>query len=145
MMMDRSRSKGDYLRTLERRITDLQKQVDVLVNRDQSIDWIVVGSSGAPAFQNGWGNYGSGWPPAAFSKSASGVVYLRGLVNAGTVGATIFTLPAGFRPGANSHHAVAANGVFAYAYTITDGTVYLVTGASNGWLDLISIKFRAEL
>lgn len=59
---------------------------------------IYVGSGGgAPAFQDSWANYGSGYSGARFWKDAGGVVHLAGLVTAGT-GPVVFALPAGYRP-----------------------------------------------
>lgn len=61
--------------------------------------WNVVGAAGQPAFQNSWVNYGiSTWATAAFFKDPGGVVHVRGLVNAGTLGTTVFQLPVGYRP-----------------------------------------------
>lgn len=64
-----------------------------------------VGGTGEPAFQNTWSNTGyGGWSVAGFYKTASGRVYLRGLIykNGGTGNwvtyETIFTLPSGYRP-----------------------------------------------
>ena len=51
----------------------------------------------APTFQNSWTNYGTGFNLAGYRKIGD-IVYLRGLVKGGASGATIFTLPAGFRP-----------------------------------------------
>lgn len=64
--------------------------------------WIEIGSTGAPAFQNGWSNTG-GVETAAFYKDPFGVVRIKGQVSspagAGTGNATVcFTLPAGFLP-----------------------------------------------
>ncbi|MCP4710447.1 MAG: hypothetical protein GY869_17630 [Planctomycetes bacterium] len=51
-----------------------------------------------PAFQNSWINYGSGYNPAQYFKDSMGIVHLRGLVKNVTLGQTVFTLPAGYRP-----------------------------------------------
>jgi hypothetical protein len=141
-MMDRSRSKGDYFRTLERRISDLQKQVDVLVNRDQSIDWIVVGiTTGAPAFQNGWGHYGGGWESVAFRKDSSGTVHLRGL-GLGALNVTIFTLPVGFRPPANLIFVVDATAAMGRLNVYADGTMTCSVGTPTGYLSFSGVTFR---
>lgn len=50
---------------------------------------------------NGWTSQGAPYPVAGWSKSADGIVRLRGLIVAGTTtnGTTLTTLPAGARPG----------------------------------------------
>lgn len=65
---------------------------------DRSTKWILIGSAGAPAFQNGWLNYDAIQAQAAFKRSADGTVFVKGLVKSGTIGTTVFTLPEGFRP-----------------------------------------------
>ena len=62
------------------------------------LPWRVVGETGNPGFQNSWVNFGSGYPPVAFSKDQYGVVRLRGVAKSGTVATAIFTLPVGARP-----------------------------------------------
>jgi hypothetical protein len=59
----------------------------------------------APAFLNGWGNFGSGYAPAGYRKIGD-IVSLRGLVSGGTVGQPVFVLPVGFRPAHNNIFAV---------------------------------------
>jgi len=145
--MDRSRSKGDYFRTLERRISDLQKQVDVLVNRDQSIPPIYIGASGAPAFQSGWVNYGTGADGQELlniRKDSAGNVQLRGLIKDGTFPGPIFTLPLGYRPSHYSRFAVVSGSAFCHIEcwpTFAGGYVYMYTGSAT-WLDLSSIIFQ---
>lgn len=62
--------------------------------------WHYVGASGQPAFENSWGNYDATYGPTRFIKTASGVVYIEGLVSNGTISTTlpVFTLPVGYRP-----------------------------------------------
>lgn len=103
-----------------------------------------------PTFQNGWKNLGSGFSTAAYRKEG-GVVRLRGVVNSGTLDggggatATIFTLPAGFRPELRTMHAVSsANPGDAYGRVDvgTDGTVKAIAG-SNSFMSLDNVSFRA--
>jgi hypothetical protein len=51
-----------------------------------------------PPFTGTWANFGGSYTPARFRKDALGKVYLDGLVNAGVIGTSIFTLPVGYRP-----------------------------------------------
>jgi hypothetical protein len=61
-----------------------------------------IGGAGEPAFQNSWANFGGGWQEARFWKTPDGMVHIEGLVAGGTVPTSVvFTLPAGYRPGAN--------------------------------------------
>jgi microcystin-dependent protein len=60
--------------------------------------WHQVGNSGEPAFTNGWINYGGVYGNLMFRKDPLGKVQLRGAVKNGTLGSSIFTLPAGYRP-----------------------------------------------
>jgi hypothetical protein len=90
------------LNTLESRVAQVEQDVDDL---DATVaayltdsGWIAVGSGGgAPAFAGTWSNYGSGYEPARFRKIGN-QVFIEGLVQAGAVGSTVFTLPVGFRP-----------------------------------------------
>jgi len=61
--------------------------------------WIEIGSGGtAPAFQSGWINSGGALATAAFRKTASGIVEIKGFIQLGASGSIVFTLPAGYRP-----------------------------------------------
>lgn len=63
--------------------------------------WHYVGTAGEPAFSAGWSNYGGSYGTVGFRKDPLGRVHLRGLVQtpaAPAIGATIFTLPAGYLP-----------------------------------------------
>jgi hypothetical protein len=74
--------------------------------------WRNVGGGGNPAFLNGWANQGGGSELVAFQKDSSGVVYLKGTaqISPGS-GAAIFTLPVGYRPGAERFFYDGPNGV----------------------------------
>ncbi len=50
------------------------------------------------SFSNSWVNYGGSFEVARYRKMPDGTVHIQGLVKSGTVGATIFTLPTGYRP-----------------------------------------------
>lgn len=72
-----------------------------LLGRIYAVDtWHNVGASGEPAFQSGWGNAVGIGAPLAFKKdAATNSVKLRGHITGGALGgATIFTLPVGYRP-----------------------------------------------
>lgn len=115
---------------------------NVLVDDDP---WHVIGAAGEPVYQNSWVDYGTDWGGARFRKTADGTVYMQGLVRAGTISETIFTLPAGYRPIGNiqglhipaidGHHTVAGS-LPALIYVMTDGQVYTAPGNSNSWFSL---------
>jgi len=115
---------------------------------------LIVGSGGGgdtgwitPTFQNAWVNYGSPYAPAGY-RMLGGVLYLRGLVKSGTVStdqtatspATIFTLPAQYRPAYQmmlvtySNNAIGRCDVMA-----TTGQVLAVAG-SNVWFNLSGLS-----
>jgi hypothetical protein len=65
--------------------------------------WHLVGSAGEPGFESNWQNMGGVYSPLAFRRDTEGKVHLRGQIKvsaaSGTpTGATIFTLPSGYRP-----------------------------------------------
>ncbi len=60
--------------------------------------WHVVGGGGEPAFANGWIQHDVIAHTASFRKRPDGIVEMRGLIRGGSIGQTVFTLPAGYRP-----------------------------------------------
>jgi len=120
----------------------LATEVPGLVTADTN--WHYVGQAGEPPFQNGWSQYGGGWPIMSFRKDATGWVSLSGLVTGGTVagGTPIFTLPAGYRPVARAgftqglRFPVVANNAFGASNVYCDGRVDLESG-SNGYVFLV--------
>lgn len=108
-----------------------------------SESWIEVGSGGsAPAFTNGWVNYGGALQTAAFYKDPFGVVRLKGMIASGTIASAAFTLPAGYRPPAASTFVIMANSAIARLIIAASGNVTVQTG-SNVWASLDGISFRA--
>lgn len=114
--------------------------------------WHTIGASGEPAFQNGWVDYGAGYPTPGFQKDAQGYVHFRGLVKGGTLGAAAFTLPVGYRPGnprngpstyVMRHLIVHGNNAAAFGGIMANGNVNLST--TNAWWELGGINpFLAE-
>jgi len=104
---------------------------------DRSVDWITPTLSGA------WVAFGGSEQAPAYSRTASGMVLLRGVAKSGTVPSTLFTLPAGFRPLGNRRFPVVANNLFGYISIIATGVVTIEAG-SNVYVDLAAVSFRAE-
>lgn len=107
---------------------------------------VVIPLWATPVLQNGWVNFGgngySGTPynTAAYTRTSSGLVALKGLVASGS--GTIFTLPAGYRPTEQLVFlTVAGSDTTAGRVDILpDGTVSLQVGGS-GYVSLSSIRF----
>lgn len=102
-----------------------------------------IGSSGQPAFQGTWVNYGGGFEEAGYWKDPWGLVHLCGLVKLGTINTPVFTLPGGYRPKARE---IFAADTSANAHGRCDisaaGDVIPVAG-NNAYFSLSGITFRA--
>lgn len=96
----------------------------------------------APTLLNGWLDYGSAFQTAGYYKDGLGIVHLTGVVKSGTAGATIFTLPSGYRPAANQQQPAAASGGYATCRINSDGSV-VHQGSITSWYSLDGISFRA--
>jgi ribosome modulation factor len=103
----------------------------------------------APTLTNSWVNYGSGgYGNAGYRKDADGFVHLRGLVkNGSSVGATIFTLPAGYRPAFNGLYSAWNTSGAARINIGSDGTVVIDTqigSPGTAYQSLDGVTFLAE-
>ena len=103
----------------------------------------------AISFQNGWKHYGGIYSTPQYTKSADGLVMLKGLVNGGSsASAQIGTLPAGYCPAEQQLLAVASNAVWARLDIVrqADGscTINPGAGASTTWVSLDSVHYIAE-
>ena len=94
----------------------------------------------APTLTNGWlGNstyYG-------YYKNTIGEVVLAGSLKSGTLGASAFTLPVGYRPSQTIKRACVSNNAFGYVEIGTDGTVKLY--GSNAFVEIGSVSFRTDV
>lgn len=112
-------------------LEELRREVDKLkAGAPTQEAWNEVGAVGKPAFENSWVNFGSTYATAAYMKDNLGFVHLKGTVRAGTVNATIFTLPTGYRPDTTRTYAVPSNALFGIIKIDTDGTVILTVGSN---------------
>lgn len=82
-----------------------------------------------PALTNGWVNYGGGEALCSYFKDVLGFVHLSGTIRNGTVGASVFVLPAGFRPAANINVVTVSNDAFAKIQISSAGHVYALVGS----------------
>lgn len=93
--------------------------------------------------QNGWVYYGSSLTTPAYTKATDGLVSLKGLIKTGTVGTTITTLPAGYRPAQRILYHSVSSGVYYRLDINSNGDVICVSG-NNGWMSLDGVVFYAD-
>lgn len=76
-------------------MTSTSYDVDIGKNVLDGVSSIEASPYRAPTLAGG---YVAGSPPPGYRRSSDGTVYLHGYVHSGTINATMFTLPTGFRP-----------------------------------------------
>jgi hypothetical protein len=106
----------------------------------------VVGAAGEPGFLAGASNSSGAFLPAGFYKDQFGTVHLQGTVTTGTPTASVFTLPAGYRPAGSVCVAVPA---FVSTTVTTNricvnssGLVSNDRGTGSTFLSLDGVSFR---
>lgn len=98
-------------------------------------DVFIAGSLNSP-----WANVGGANPVASFYTDNIGNVTLKGLVNSGSVGTSIFTLPLGYRPTTVVYYSVFCSTGYGVITVNTDGTV-VATTFPGGNISLTGIVF----
>jgi len=95
-----------------------------------------------PPLSGGWQPYGGAYAAPHYWRRGD-TLHLGGMAAFGTIGAAMFTLPAGHRP--QTEHLFCQMGVNGpVPINISqDGAVTLVSGA-NGWLSLDGINFKVR-
>lgn len=94
-------------------------------------------------YLNGWVDFSISYYGASYFKDANGFVHLRGLLKSGTMAASAFSLPAGYRPGNNTVYCVISNNAIGRVDVQANGDVLMAAG-SNLWISLDGITFKAE-
>lgn len=141
-------------------ITD-SNDVTVTFSASQSGSCIVNGGNGSggggggpftwnsiasgPGYQNGYSDFGSGFQVGQYGIDSEGNVWLRGLLNSGS-GATVFTLPVGFRPKAENVTLVTQDNDMSLRIDVdTNGNVFFQSGnePSTFW-SLNSVVFSVN-
>ena len=85
----------------------------------------------APTLLNGWVDFAAGWTTAGYRKSANGDIHIRLMIKNGTLGATVFILPVGYRPLANRMFSGNGNGGTSVRWDIAaTGDVVMSTGGA---------------
>jgi len=105
--------------------------------------WHIIGAAGEPSFQNAWGNFGSGYPNAAFRIDGYGFVHLSGMISGGTLPNAAFTLPVGYRPSARVLLSTGSNNAWGRCDILATGEVQPTAG-TNAWMTLDGLIFHAE-
>ena len=97
---------------------------------------------------NGWQHYGSPYASPQYTKSADGIVMLKGLINGGSSnGIQITTLPAGYCPAEQLLLATSSNAAWSRLDIARqpNGTCIVVPAAgSTVWISLDNIHYIAE-
>ena len=98
---------------------------------------------------NGWAAYGNGYGVPQYTKSADGIVILKGLLNAAPSPQNVIaTLPAGYCPAERLLMATASNAAWARLDIIrlSNGTCQLApqAGSSTTWFTVDDIRYIAE-
>lgn len=103
--------------------------------------WHVVGSTGEPAFDDGWTSLGADYGAVSFYRDTVGETHLRGVAQGGAAGTSVFTLPPGYRPAQRLVFAeIDVTGAPSRVDVLPDGRV--VPAGSNPVT--LSLSFRAE-
>lgn len=100
-----------------------------------------------PALSNSWANYATGYALTRY-KRENGVVYVEGLIKSGTVNATVFNLPANYRPSETLIFIGQANLGLADIRVSNVGNVWVAgyyAGGNNGDVSLSNVSFPADL
>ena len=97
-----------------------------------------------PTFENGWGDYSSGWSKPAFALDNDGVVHLKGMTSGTNNGTVMFTLPESCRP--EKFHLVpfiCSVGDGGYLQIAPSGTVLVqnYTGTLSQWSAIPTTSF----
>lgn len=100
----------------------------------------ILEASVAPTLLNSWAEYAGGFQAPGYYKDGFGIVRLTGVVKSGAIGSTIFTLPAGYRPGSDMQFPVASNG-YGSCRVRPDGSVIAFAGSTT-WYSLDGVAFR---
>jgi len=97
------------------------------------------------SFTNSWVNFdATSYESAQYMKDTSGFVHIRGLIKDGTLGASAFTLPAGYRPARVIFAPAISSGASSgYAAFGADGTV-TPNGGNNTWWSFGEIVFSTS-
>ena len=141
MALAGSQSNRPRLPPVPQALPTTQPAWDRLVNVFQQWRSAMLPKWITPTLSNGWVYYGSPYEPPGYYMDVSGVVHLRGLIKSGTVGVTMFTLPAGFAPPYTLIVPAMSADALCEIRVDTGGNVIVTTGGSGTWVSLSGISF----
>jgi len=96
-----------------------------------------------PTLSNSWVTFGGAFGAVRYWKDGNGTVHLTGIMKDGTINATAFTLPVGFRPAGTALYPVMSNDALGRLQIDSAGVVTPKAG-SNAYFSLDGVTFRAE-
>lgn len=106
-----------------------------------ALNWIPV------TFQNGWVNYDTAsFIAAEYARTSDGIVHMHGLIRAGALGTTAFTLPAGYRIAGPASGVLFQTDSFALRgrLDMTAAGEVIPRQGSNAWFSIDGLSFAAE-
>ena len=118
-------------------LASLETEISKKANKQQE-DWI------KPMLLNGWTDFGGVYESVSYMKDEFGFVHIRGMVKGGTAGQNIFMLPEGYRPLKSQYHICIAADIPRTLNIQAGGGVLVALAASNAWVTLNGISFKAE-
>ena len=118
-------------------VENVSGKLEKKANKKQE-DWT------APTLINGWTDFGGVYETIGYMKDEFGFVHIRGMVKGGSVGEILFTLPEGYRPLKHQYHPCFSLDVLRTLTIRGNGAVFIPAAASNVWVALNGISFKAE-
>jgi hypothetical protein len=112
-------------------------------------NWFITGGGAntgwiAPTLVNSWANAGGGYETAGYLRDALGFVHLKGTLLGGPPNTSPFTLPAGYRPGADASYGDATGAPHYTGCFITSAGVVTINTAFISGNNLAGVTFLAE-
>jgi hypothetical protein len=95
-----------------------------------------------PVFENGWKNYGFGNAACQYYRDKQMNIYLKGVVNGGIAGTSIFTLPAGYRPTEKMIFSIITKNGYGKLSVDTNGAVTFMDGDPTEYISICGIAFK---
>jgi hypothetical protein len=140
------------LQSISTQIASVTASLQTQIDNQAFGAWIQVGSGGgAPSYTANWTNDGSVYGNLRFTKNGAGtIVYISGAVRAtGSVSATIFTLPVGYRPAIDMRFPVtvydgSSTTAPDYIQILTSGVVQYINAVSSGLIIYTSFQFLTQ-
>ena len=95
------------------------------------------------SYENAWVRYDTTYRNAAYMRTSTGRVFIRGMIKGGVMNTDAFTVPEGFRPLERVLLATICNGAIGRVDILPTGEVRPLTG-SSAWFSLDGLSWQAE-